>query len=206
MYNVFVICLLLQIGGFMNNRVYKKGLAVVLIIALIVMTAMGIKLSEKKDEMFFTSNENYEESDEALEENKRSNIFIDIDGAVNKPGVYELRDGDRVIDAINMAGGLSYNAYTKNINKARLLVDGEKIYILNVEEIEKSLKESNLVNINTASINDLMSLPGIGEVYAKRIIDYRNDKTFASVEEIKNIEGIGDKTFEKIKNLITIDN
>lgn len=194
-----------KFGGFMNNRAYKKGLVVVLIIALIVMAAMGIKLSEKKDEAVLSIHDNYEENSDVLEETKNSRIFIDIDGAVINPGVYELSEGDRVIDAINKAGGLSEDAFTKNLNKARLLVDGEKIYILTEEEIHTK-EDSNLVNINTASINDLMSLPGIGEIYAKRIIDYRNDNAFASVEEIKNIEGIGDKTFEKIKDLITIDN
>ena len=186
----------------MNNRVYKKGLAVVLIIALLIMTVIGIKLSGKEEEMVFTAYENYDEEIEKKEDSK-INIFIDIDGAVNKPGVYELKNGDRVIDAINMAGGLSEDAYTKNLNKARELVDGEKIYILTLGELE-SLNESSLININTASINDLMSLPGIGEVYANRIIDYRNKKPFGSIEEIKNIVGIGDKTFEKIKEQITI--
>ncbi|MGD9568508.1 MAG: helix-hairpin-helix domain-containing protein [Sedimentibacter sp.] len=194
----------------MNNRVYKNGLAVVLIVALLIMTAMGIKLSDKRDEMVFTGFENYEEDNKiAQEETEEENIpnksiYVDIDGAVNKPGVYELGNGDRVIDAINMAGGLNENAYTKNLNKARVLTDGEKIYILSLDEAENISEDSNLININTASINDLMSLPGIGEVYAERIIDYRNNKSFGSVEEIKNIEGIGDKTFEKIKDLITI--
>lgn len=187
----------------MNNRVYRKGLAVVLIIALLIMAAMGIKLSDKEEEMVFTGYENYNKESE--EENSKINIFVDIDGAVNKPGVYELNYGDRVIDAINMAGGLTENAYTKNLNKARVLVDGEKIYILTAGEFESDSGTSSLININTASVNDLMSLPGIGEVYANRIIDYRNDKPFGSVEEIKNIEGIGDKTYEKIKELITIN-
>lgn len=192
----------------MNNHVYKKGLGVVLIIALLVMAAIGIKLSGKENEIAFTVNENYDKEikEPENEEKSKSSIVVDVDGAVNKPGVYELNEGDRVVDAINMAGGLTENAYTKNLNKARLLVDGEKIYILTLDEIVVESKESNLININTASINDLMSLPGIGEVYAKRIIDYRNDKPFGSVEEIKNIQGIGDKTFEKIKELITIDN
>lgn len=194
----------------MSNRLYKKGLAVVLIIALLIMTAVGIKLSGKEEQMVFTSYENLENENKEIteiteEKSLNSHIFIDIDGAVKKPGVYQLKDGDRVNDAIIMAGGLTENAYTKNLNKARKLVDGEKIYIINVSEIEISSDDNKLININTASINDLMSLPSIGEVYAQRIIDYRNNKFFTSIEEIKNIEGIGDKTFEKIKDLITIE-
>lgn len=191
----------------MNNRLYKKGLAVVLIIAILIMTAVGIKLSSKEEEIIFTDFENTEQEDSnTIAENKTEiHIFVDIDGAVNNPGLYELHNGDRVNDAILMAGGLKENAYTKTLNKARKLVDGEKIYILEEGEIESLNSNSDLININNASINDLMSLPGIGEVYAKRIIDYRNKNLFASIDEIKNIEGIGDKTFEKIKDLITIN-
>lgn len=194
-------------GGFMNNRLYKKGLAVVLIIALLIMTAVGIKLSGKEEDMVFTGYDTLEEENQ--EENKEnisnSYIFIDVDGAVKNPGMYQLKDGDRVNDAIITAGGLADNAYTKNLNKARKLTDGEKIYIFTEVEIENAAADNNLININTASLNDLMSLPGIGEVYANRIIDYRNNKQYSSIEEIKNIEGIGEKTFEKIKDLITIE-
>jgi len=193
-------------GGFMNNRLYNKGLVIVLIIALLIMTAVGIKLSDKEEEMIFTGFEKTVSEDKELTEVKTSGyIFVDIDGAVKNPGVYQLEDGDRVNDAIIMAGGLTEHAYTKNLNKARKISDGEKIYISAEGEIESSSNSSGLININTASISELMSLPGIGEVYAQRIIDYRSSKLFGSVEEIKNIEGIGEKTFEKIKELITID-
>jgi competence protein ComEA len=194
----------------MDNRVYKKGLAVVLVIALLIMVIMGIKLSVKNEEMVFTGFENYNKENKETEivkqEENKSGIIVDIDGAVNKPGVYELNNGDRVIDAINMAGGFTEGAYTKDLNKARILVDGEKIYISSQDEFAIESENSNLININAASINDLMSLPGIGEVYAERIIDYRKNKHYGSIEEIKNIEGIGDKTFEKIKDLITVGN
>ena len=193
-------------GGFMNNRLYNKGLVIVLITALLIMTAVGIKLSDKEEEMIFTGFEKTVSEDKELTEVKTSGyIFVDIDGAVKNPGVYQLEDGDRVNDAIIMAGGLTEHAYTKNLNKARKISDGEKIYIPAEGEIESSSNSSGLININTASIGELMSLPGIGEVYAQRIIDYRSSKLFGSVEEIKNIEGIGEKTFEKIKELITID-
>lgn len=193
----------------MDNRVYKKGLAVVLVIALLIMVIMGIKLSDKNGEMVFTGIENYNKDSketELVKQKENIYIIVDVDGAVNKPGVYELNSGDRVIDAINMAGGFTESAYTKSINKARVLVDGEKIYISTQDEYMIESETNNLININTASINDLMSLPGIGEIYAERIIDYRKNKAYGSIEEIKNIEGIGDKTFEKIKDLITIGN
>lgn len=197
---------------FMNNSIYKKGLAVVLIIALIVMATLGIKLSVKENEIMYISSPDMTNNDTNLDnaEEELSCIYVDIDGAVNNPGVYEFTEGDRVIDAIDKAGGLKDTAYTKNINKARKLVDGEKIYIF--DEGEYTLQDlyndgnEGKININTATKDNLMSLPGIGEVYAQRIIDYRNGKLFSSIEEIKEVQGIGDKIFEKIKDSITINN
>lgn len=191
----------------MNNSIYKKGLALVLTIAIIIMTALGIKLSGKEKEMFVDySNVQDDKQNKQSSEELTLNIFVDIDGAVINPSVYELMEGSRVIDLINMAGGLKENAATQNLNKARKLIDGEKIYIYEVgEEHVLNSNDSKLININTASEDILRTLPGIGEVYAKRIIEYRNKNKFSSLEEIKNIEGIGNKTFEKIKDLITIN-
>lgn len=195
----------------MNNSIYKKGLAVVLIIALIVMATLGIKLSGKEKEITYTSSSDIINNDTVLEssEEKLSCIYVDIDGAVKNPGVYEFAPGDRVIDAIEKAGGLEEDAYTKNLNKARKLVDGEKIYIFEVGEntLLDLYNDGNdgKININTASKENLMSLPGIGEVYAQRIIDYRSVKNFSSIEEIKEVQGIGDKIFEKIKESISIE-
>ena len=194
----------------MNNSIYKKGLAVVLIIALIIMTAVGIKLSGKEKEIIFT-NYDVKQSAEELnnEEKKETFICVDIDGAVINSGVYELIEGSRVIDAIDLAGGLKEKAVTHNLNMARKLVDGEKIYIYEEGDAqivsENILNGNKLIDINTASVDSLMTLPGIGEVYAKRIIDYRSNKKFTSIEEIKNIQGIGDKTFEKLKDLISVN-
>lgn len=196
----------------MNNSIYKKGLAVVLIIALFIMAAVGIKLSSKENEICYTSNDNIDENEKNIEHTHNSTkyIFVDIDGAVKNPGVYEFNEGDRVNDAIIRAGGLKDTALTKNLNKARKLVDGEKIYILEEGENIGDLPLYNAenegkININTASKENLMSLSGIGVVYAERIIEYRNKKQFTAIEEIKNIEGIGDKTFEKIKDFITVN-
>ena len=200
----------------MNNSIYKKGLAVVLIIAIVVMAYIGIKLSSKENEIHYTKSSENEDSlknvpdIEGEEKEELIAIYVDVDGAVNNPGVYKLVTGDRVIDAIEKAGGLKDTAMTKNLNKARKLVDGEKIYILEEgENIDFSplYNEENegKININTDSKDILMTLSGIGEVYAQRIIDYRNNKKFSSIEEIKQVQGIGDKTFEKIKDEITIE-
>lgn len=189
----------------MNNRIYKKGLAIVLIIALLIMAYLGIKLSGKEKNMVFSDDISKNIIENNAEADVTEYIFVDIDGAVNCPGVYELDAGCRVNDAIVMAGGLTDKAYTKNLNKARLLVDGEKIYVLNNDEIkEENYGNNKLININTASKEVLKTIPGIGDAYAQRIIDYRDKKSFDSIEEIKKIDGIGEKTFEKMKELITV--
>jgi len=153
-------------------------------------------------------------------------VYIDISGAVVNPGVYELDEGDRVIDVLKVCGGLSAEAdrqwVEQNINRARPIKDGEKIYIpklgevLGKSEILNSKLETNsnvlnsndlngLVNINKATVAELDKLPGVGPAIAQKIIDYRQEKGgFVSVEEIKLVSGIGDKMFENIKDLIEI--
>ncbi len=151
------------------------------------------------------------------------NVYIDIEGAVINPGVYELKGTDRVIELLKVCGGLSAEAdrewVEKNINKARLLKDGEKIYIPEVLETSANLQfsisnlqtetvlgeQSGLVNINVASLEELDKLPGVGPAIGQRIIDYRQENNgFVSIEEIKLVPGIGDKMFENIKDLIEI--
>ncbi len=153
-------------------------------------------------------------------------LIIDISGGVVDPGVYELINGDRVIDVLRLCGGLSAEAdrdwVEANINKARLVRDGEKIYIPKTDENfqfsnsnlqnEESLKTSvlgsqtGLINLNTATVEELDKLPGIGPALAGRIIDYRTENNrFVSIEEIKLVSGIGDKVYENIKDLIMVN-
>ena len=156
--------------------------------------------------------------------------YIDIKGSVKNPGVYEFNDNDRVIDAINLAGGLKKDANTSNINLSKKLESEMVIYVYNNNEIKNSKNnftcettcstevievnnciekttvenKSTLVNINTATIEELQTIDGIGETKAKSIINYRNDiGKFNSIEDIKNVSGIGDSLFNKIKDKIT---
>ena len=141
-----------------------------------------------------------------------SKVTIDIGGEVIKVGVYELDGGSRINDALVAAGGLAANAdrdwVEKNLNKAEKLVDGQKIYIPKVgEKVEKesvlgsSTTETKIVRINTATVEQLDTLSGIGPAIAQRIIDYRTKNGgFKNVEELKLVQGIGDKLFEKIKD------
>ncbi len=213
----------------MNNGIYKKGLAVVLTITIIILTAIGVKLSSKEKEINDIVYDASEEVEKVVfndnadiyrnTKNEKNIIVVDIDGAVKNPGVYELFEGDRVNAAIKKAGGLLDTAYTKELNKARLLADGEKIYIFEESEInynvviiddsiyntEETGVLNHKININIASKELLISLDGIGEVYSQRIIEYRDETKFTSIEDIKKIKGIGEKTFNNIKDKITVD-
>lgn len=144
-----------------------------------------------------------------------SSVKIDVAGEVIKPGVYELKNGSRIEDVLIVAGGLSANAdrdwIEKNLNKAEKIYDGEKIYIPKVgENIEKSQfpisnVQNKVIRINSASLEELDKLDGVGPAIGQRIIDYRTENGgFKSVEEIKLVPGIGDKMFEKIKDEIQL--
>ncbi|MFN8386103.1 MAG: ComEA family DNA-binding protein [Anaerolineales bacterium] len=143
-------------------------------------------------------------------------IVVYISGAVPRPGVYALPKGARVQDAISAAGGFLADADKTGINLARQLDDGEQLDIPfgegaslviptpGAEEVEPG--EADLVNINTASQSELETLPGIGPTTAQKIIEYREENgPFESTEDIMNVSGIGPGTYERIKDLITVD-
>jgi competence protein ComEA len=145
-------------------------------------------------------------------------LVIDISGAVKKPGVYNFSSDSRVIDAINRAGGFTKRAdlekIAQEINQASLLDDEQKIYIpLKKSEIDINSdskvaavsSNQGVININQASSSQLESLPGIGPVYAQRIVDYRNKiGRFNSAQQLLEISGIGPRTLEKIAPEISL--
>ncbi|TAH63777.1 MAG: ComEA family DNA-binding protein [Gottschalkiaceae bacterium] len=150
------------------------------------------------------------------EEDISQTIIVHIDGEVIRPGVVELNEGARVIDVINIAGGLTQYADEKMINLAKKVYDEEKIYIPKIgEEISQieitSFSQSNntsttqtKININTATKEELQKLSGIGPVIAERIIEYRSTNKFSNIDDIKKVSGIGDKKFDSIKDYITV--
>ncbi len=152
-----------------------------------------------------------EEVEEDIKEEPEE-IMVHISGQVYKPGLVKLEPGARVIDAVNAAGGLKKNADLDKINLAKKLVDEEKIYIPEIgENIEGDLLDystsadvGNKININTCTKEELLSLPGIGEVLAEKIIEYREKTPFKKLEDLMNVSGIGEKKFESIKDMIVV--
>lgn len=140
-------------------------------------------------------------------------VVVHVAGAVVSPGVYHLAANARVIDAVEAAGGMTAEADQNSLNLAGTLKDGQKVTVpsQNGESGDSGANSassgtaSSLVNINTADKAALMTLPGIGEVLAQNIIDYREKSGgFSSIEEIKEVNRIGDKLFEQIKDSITV--
>ena len=153
---------------------------------------------------------------EAVTEAEPAGILVDIGGAVNEPMVAELEEGSRVEDAIKAAGGLTEDADVSGINRAAFVEDGEKIFVPSLIAEDADGQQSGTssgaayysdgkININTADSPELQELDGIGPVTAEKIIDYREENgRFDTIEDIKNVSGIGDKTFEKLKDDIRV--
>ena len=154
-------------------------------------------------------------------------LFVDIKGEVKKEGVYKVTSGMTVNDVIKLAGGLKKSAFTKNINLSKRVFDEMVIIVYSksslnnnisnnrndalIKNEEKALISSSnsssnlsLVNINTASIDELLTLSGIGNSKAEAIIKYRESNKFNTIDDIKNISGRGDSLFEKIKDYISV--
>lgn len=148
-------------------------------------------------------------------------LIVDVRGAVNKPGVYTLTVGSRVQDALVAAGDVLSNADTRALNLARKLNDGEQIYVPLVGEATvapptaaakssaartpTAKASTGKINVNTATLEELDTLPGIGPAIAQRIIDYRTQNgDFKKIDNLKNVRGIGDALFNQIKDLVAL--
>ncbi|WP_242871348.1 helix-hairpin-helix domain-containing protein [Romboutsia hominis] len=153
-----------------------------------------------------------------INENKSKEIRIFISGEVKNPGVVTIENSKRLIDAIDLLGGFTEEADLNKINLA-MTIEDEMHYIIpkigeeinnNNENVTqnntKSQEDNSKININIANVSDLDKLPGVGEATANKILNYREEKgQFKSIEEIKNVNGIGDKKYEDIKDMITIE-
>jgi competence protein ComEA len=135
-------------------------------------------------------------------------VFVHILGAVHRPGLYALHDGDRAIDAVAAAGGFTEAADQSQLNLARFIADGEQLYVPAIGEVPAAapgMTAQGKVNINTADATALESLPRVGPAMAARIIDWREaNGRFTSVEDLMSVTGIGQKTFDGLKDLVTV--
>lgn len=235
----------------------KKFIFLFLIVVLILLCVVikcrllnNNKYQEKLD--VIVENDNSLEVEDGSSDDEITDVFVDLKGEVVNPGVYMISSDKKIIDVINMAGGLTDNADTSLINLAKSVKDEMVVIIYSKNDVinakykndnkikSDSIKEDILlgvvndaclntksdnnkkdtsdvkdtndndisngkVNINTASISDFQKLSGIGEGRAKAIVEYREEHgSFRSIEDIKNVSGIGDSLYEKIKDYITV--
>ena len=142
-------------------------------------------------------------------------IYVDIKGEVINPNVYKIKKGLRVIDVINLAGGLTEESDTSNINLSKIVTDemviviksknNEEVYIDSDVDINNNNNNNNqLIDINTCTIDELLTLPGIGESKANNIIEYRKKNKFNTINDIMNVSGISESLFNKIKEYIKV--
>ncbi|MEY3715599.1 MAG: hypothetical protein RLZZ477_664 [Actinomycetota bacterium] len=141
----------------------------------------------------------------------KQTILVHVAGKVKKPDVYPLLQGSRVADAIKAAGGAKKGVDLSDINLARILIDGEQIYVGYVAAVDRSTpkksvkKYSGIVNINRATKAEFDSLVGIGPVIAGKIVTYRNQNgSFMAIEDLLKVSGIGAKTLERIRPRLTL--
>ena len=213
---------------------FKRSMLVLLIIVVAVLggTIYGNFISNESTRLnSAVANSSGMTSDSALiDDSEAESIFVYVTGAVNKPGMVELKNDKvpRAQDAVEACGGLLPTADIDNFNGAEVISDGQHIRVPEkiVEQPAQnqsndyyadnsnsgdtvseasSIKSEGIVNINTANSAELQTLKGIGPKMADRIIEYRQTKgAFKSIEEIQNVRGIGEKTFEKLKSRLRV--
>lgn len=194
-----------------KEKIIKVAAIIVLVVVAFFVFVLGD--DDDDDQMTIDTQQNLLTEEGAATETGTEKIIVDVAGAVNSPKVVELPADSRVADAISAAGGLTKDADTSQINQAAFLNDGEKIYVPEIGEedadstgISGSIsKAASKIDINTATSEELQTLNGVGPSTAEKIISYRSDVGyFKDIDELKNVDGIGEKTFDKLKDYIMV--
>ncbi|OUN36149.1 ComEA family DNA-binding protein [Lachnoclostridium sp. An76] len=203
----------------MHDRMKKmKAVWLPILAAALVSAGCSDKDGESLEELSVSAESETEEEGAVPQEEQEpaETVYVYVCGAVNAPGVYELKKDARVFEAITLAGGMTAEAAPEAVSQARTVADGEQIYVPTVREVQMqgsgvedivtgNADVSGKVNINTAGKEELMTLTGIGEAKAQSILDYREEHgKFGSIEDLMLIEGIKEGVFNKIKEDITI--
>lgn len=180
----------------------SKYKSYIIIVVIIIASVVSIIMENRKDSIELSINGETLKSFDGM-------IAVYITGEVANPGVYYIEEGKRLIDIIDECGGFTDEADITEINLAEKLNDSDKIYVpkkVEAEFSENDVEEADnsLININTASKSDLIKLEGIGDTLADNIISYRKNNKFKSIEDILNVDGIGQAKFDKIKEYICI--
>ena len=197
------------------------GVLLLLVFSYVYFTySMPVEEELQEDWLLLNQVENEKEGDlesSSSEPEEPMIMMVDIKGEVLNPGVYEVREGDRIINLIEKAGGLTKEADSIGVNFALKLSDEMAVYIPKKGEATEVVGDlirngspnseagGSKVNLNLATASDLETLPGIGPAKSAAILEYRETNgSFKSIEDLKSVSGIGDKTYEKLSSLITV--
>ena len=209
----------------------KKQKIIFIVIGILMVMFIGYYIIKKQDDYKYKEIETIIEEDSAAnavnyeEKIEDTSIIVHVTGAIKKDGIIKAKQGDRIADVIEKAGGITEEADLSKVNLAYRVSDGQKIYIPSINEkdfqteteeyitneagkniiVEEKETNKEKVNINTATQTELETLSGIGPSTALKIINYRNENgKFKTKEDIKNVPGIGEQKYESIKENINI--
>jgi competence protein ComEA len=211
-----------------KGKIDKQSLWIIGI-SILILSALGLFYLDKSKEgisletaLPTDQNEEFqlEETDVSDEAKKsaeeKEDIYVHISGEVKNPGVVKLKNGARLYEAVEKAGGITEEGDYDSVNLASVVADQQKVKIGNINDKKGdenflddgnvTIQSNNMININAANKSELETLPGIGAAIAQKILEYREENNgFKTIDEIKNVNRIGDKTFEMIKNLISVN-
>ena len=184
---------------------------IILAIIILFLCIIGINLKSHDSNIINLDNLSNESTTYLENEDNIDYIYVHIDGAVNNPGIKKIIKGTRLFELIEYSSGEKEEADLSKVNLSTILKDEQKIFIpfkdiYDFQLLDEQTKTKTFsININKASVSDLIALPGVGEKVAQKIINYRNGQGyFNSIEELKNISGIGESKFNQIQEYITI--
>lgn len=197
-----------------------SGASIVILITLLVGIYLMVNKGPRVDTTMWEETSlttTAEVATDATKERAETMIYVDIKGAVKVPGIYQLKNQQRIWDALALAGGVSEEADTTQVNYAQKVKDQMIIYVpkkgepvpQSLETLQESAtaqqNQEEKINLNTATEAELQTLSGIGAKKAQEIIRFRDEQgPFKTVEELKNVPGIGEKTVERLKDMLTV--
>ncbi len=197
-----------------------SGASIVILITLLVGIYLMVNKELRVDTTMWEETSlttTAEVATDATKERAETMIYVDIKGAVKVPGIYQLKNQQRIWDALALAGGVSEEADTTQVNYAQKVKDQMIIYVpkkgeavaQSLETLQESApaqqNQEEKINLNTATEAELQTISGIGAKKAQEIIRFRDEQgPFKTVEELKNVSGIGEKTVERLKDMLTV--